>query len=142
MQVTMPTSVCESREILPSMQSLSKYRAACLVVLLATAASGQWDRFRGPNGTGVSADSARLPAEFGPGKNLIWRRELPPGHSSPVIAGGRIYLTAVEHDRLYTICLEADTGRILWKQEAPRSRREKLHALNNPASPTPVSDGE
>jgi outer membrane protein assembly factor BamB len=117
-------------------------RIVCLVMLLGGAASGQWDRFRGPNGTGVSAESAGLPAEFGPVKNLIWRRELPPGHSSPVIAAGRIYLTAVEHDRLYTICLEADGGRILWREEAPRSRREKLHALNNPASPTPVSDGE
>lgn len=67
---------------------------------------------------------------------------MPPGHSSPIIARGRIYLTAVEGDRLYTLCLEAGSGRILWKQEAPRSRREKLHALNNAASPTPVADDE
>jgi outer membrane protein assembly factor BamB len=116
-------------------------RIVCLVVLLAGAAWGQWDRFRGPNGTGV-LESPGLPAEFGGKKSLIWRRELPPGHSSPVIADGRIYLTAVEHDRLYTFCLEMDGGLVLWKQEAPRLRREKLHALNNPASPTPVTDGE
>src|SRR5260370_311215 len=117
-------------------------RIVCVVMLLGGAAWGQWDRFRGPNGTGVSAESAGLPAEFGGVKKLIRRRELPTGHSSRVIAGGRIYLTAVEHDRLYTFCLETDSGRILWSQEAPRSRREKLHALNNPASPTPVTDGE
>lgn len=111
------------------------------IVLLGGVAWGQWERFRGPNGTGVS-DSAGLPAEFGPGKNLLWRRELPPGHSSPVISAGRIYLTAVERDRLFTFCLEATGGRILWKQEAPRPRREKLHSLNNPASPTPVTDGD
>src|SRR2546423_2981437 len=105
-------------------------RIICLVVLLGSAAGGQWDRFRGPNGTGVS-ESAGLPAEFGARRNFIWRRELPPGHSSPVIAGGRIYLTAVEHDRLYTICLETEGGRILWKQQAPRPRQEKLHSLNN-----------
>ena len=116
-------------------------RIVCLVVLLGGAAWGQWDRFRGPNGTGVS-ESAGLPAEFGAGKNLIWRRNCLPGTRRPVIAGGRIYLTAVEHDRLYTFCLEAGSGRILWKREAPRSRREKLHSLNNPASPTPVTDGE
>jgi outer membrane protein assembly factor BamB len=88
------------------------------------------------------SDSAGLPAEFGARKNLIWRRELPPGHSSPVVADGRIYLSAVENDRLYTYCLEAGGGRIQWRQEAPRPRREKLHTLNNPASPTPVTDGE
>ena len=109
--------------------------------VLCCAAWGQWDRFRGPNGTGVS-DGAGLPAEFGAGKNLIWRAELPPGHSSPVIGGGHIYLTAVEHDRLFTLCLEPGTGRTLWKREVPRPRREKLHSLNNPASPTPVTDGE
>ncbi len=116
-------------------------RVVCLVALLSGAAWGQWDRFRGPNGTGVS-ESGGLPAEFGAEKSLIWRREFPPGHSSPVIAGGRLYLTGVEDDRLYTFCLETDSGRVMWKQEAPRPRREKLHSLNNPASPSPVTDGE
>jgi outer membrane protein assembly factor BamB len=116
-------------------------RIACLALLWGGALLGQWDRFRGPNGTGVS-ESAGLPAEFGSGKNLIWRRELPPGHSSPVIAGGRIYLTAAEQNRLYTLGLETGSGRILWKQEVPRPRQEKLHTLNNPASPTPVTDGD
>jgi len=116
-------------------------RIVCLVVLLGGTAWGQWERFRGPDGTGVS-ESAGLPSAFGAGKNLIWRTELPPGHSSPVIAGGRVYLTAVEHDHLYTLCLEQSSGRILWKREAPRPRREKLHSLNSPASPTPVTDGE
>src|SRR5438132_9546684 len=116
-------------------------RILCLMALLGGAAFGQWERFRGPNGTGVS-DSGTLPAEFGPAKNLIWRIELPPGHSSPVIGGGRIYLTGVEHDQLFTYCIEQTSGNILWKREAPRPRREKLHTLNNPASPTPVIDSE
>jgi outer membrane protein assembly factor BamB len=116
-------------------------RIAWVAVLLAGIACGQWDRFRGPNGTGVSPGSG-LPAEFGPRKNLIWRRELPPGHSSPVITGDRIYLTGVEHNRLFTFCLEPGSGRVLWKQEAPRPRQEKLNSLNNPASPTPAADAD
>jgi outer membrane protein assembly factor BamB len=83
-----------------------------------------------------------VPAEFGATKNLIWRTELPPGHSSPVVGGGRIYLTAVEHDKLYTLCMEQASGRTLWKRESPRARHEKLHSLNNPASPTPVIDAD
>ena len=58
------------------------------------------------------------------------------------MAAGRIYLTAVDHGRLFTFCLEQSSGRILWKQEAPRARQEKLHSLNNPASPTPVTDAD
>ena len=32
-----------------------------------------WPRFRGPNGSGVS-ESRDLPVEFGPSKNLAWRK--------------------------------------------------------------------
>jgi outer membrane protein assembly factor BamB len=116
-------------------------RIVCLILLLSGTAWAQWDRFRGPNGTGV-AETTALPAEFGAANNLIWRQELPPGHSSPIVVGERIYLTAVERGRLYTLCLEANSGRVVWKQEAPRPRQEKLHNLNNPASPTPVADDE
>src|SRR5215472_2750873 len=114
-------------------------RLVCLLLLLSGAASSQWERFRGPNGTGVS-DTSGLPSEFGPAKNLVWRLDLPPGHSSPVVAGGRIYVTAVEREQLYTFCVEQASGRVLWKRDAPRPRHEKLHSLNNPASPTPAGD--
>jgi outer membrane protein assembly factor BamB len=116
-------------------------RTGPILLLLAATASGQWDRFRGPNGTGVS-EAGALPAEFSARKNLVWRIEVPPGHSSPIVSAGRIYLTAVEHERLYTLSLDRASGRIVWKREAPRPRREKLHSLNNPASPTPVADGD
>ena len=45
---------------------------------------GQWERFRGPNGSGV-LESGDVPAEFGPDRNLVWKTALPPGHSSPVV---------------------------------------------------------
>jgi outer membrane protein assembly factor BamB len=102
---------------------------------------GQWERFRGPNGTGVS-ETDGLPAEFGTDKNLIWRTVIPPGHSSPIISRGRILLTAVENEVLYTLALDAKSGKIVWRSQAPRTRREKLHKLNHPASPTPVIDGD
>ena len=78
-----------------------------LVVLMAlslasTAADGPdpeaWSRFRGPNGSGVST-STRLPTEFGPDKNVIWKVALPFGHSSPALTRDRIFLTAARSDR-------------------------------------------
>src|SRR5258705_4704692 len=62
---------------------------------LKTAVAQDWTQFRGPNGSGVSA-STRLPVEFGPKKNVIWKAPLPPGHSSPVLTRDRIFVTA--HD--------------------------------------------
>jgi outer membrane protein assembly factor BamB len=100
----------------------------------------EWLRFRGPNGTGV-AETRALPAEFGPAKNLLWKAPLPFGRSSPIAAGNRIFLTASEGDRLITLCLDAVSGKLLWRREATRARHMAIYKGNDPASPTPVSDG-
>src|SRR2546421_5742911 len=112
-----------------------------LALLIATAAiAADWPQFRGPNGLGVSADK-NLPVQFGPQKNVAWKTELPPGHSSPILAGSRIFVTAYEGQKLLTIALDRSTGKILWKREAPRPRQEYMQQTNSPASGSPVSDG-
>ncbi len=111
-----------------------------LFAYLPLAPCGDWPQFRGPEGTGVSADRG-LPVEVGPQKNVIWKTALPPGHSSPILAGPRIFFTAHEGDKLFTICLDRATGKIQWRREAPRPRMEDMQKTNGPASPTPVSDG-
>lgn len=103
-----------------------------------------WTQFRGPNGSGVSA-SHNLPTEFGPKKNVRWKAELPPGHSSPVLTSNRIFITAhtkeKESYKLLVICLDRPTGKILWQREVPRSLQGRLQNVNGPASPSPVTDG-
>jgi len=112
--------------------------ASCFVVSLAAA---DWDRFRGPNGSGLQQESP-LPAEFGPARNVAWKIALPPGHSSPVLAGGRIYLTAFENEKLITYCLSQKDGEIVWRREIARTRKEEYDKRNGPASSTPVWDGK
>jgi outer membrane protein assembly factor BamB len=113
-----------------------------LGVLMAFAAvAADWPQFRGPNGFGVSTDR-NLPVEFGPGKNVVWKTEIPPGHSSPVVAGSRIFVTAYERERLFTIALDRESGKVFWRREAPRPRREFMQEVNTPASGSPVSDGQ
>jgi outer membrane protein assembly factor BamB len=114
---------------------------ACITAVTISALFGQWERFRGPNGDGVS-DTRGLPSEFGPDKNLLWRTAMPPGHSSPIISRGRVFVTASQNDELYTLALDTRSGKILWRKRAPRDRCERLHTLNHPASPTPAADGE
>ena len=112
--------------------------ATLLCALAAWAAD--WAQFRGPNASGV-ANETGLPVEFGPQKNVIWETALPPGHSSPVLSEDRVFLTAFDDKKLFVFCLDGATGRILWRREAPRGRVQKLHDSNNPASPSPVTDG-
>lgn len=118
------------------------YRFFTLAAAAAMTLQGEdWLQFRGPNSSGVS-HNANLPVEFGPSKNVEWKTALPPGHSSPVLAGDRIFLTAFEGEKLQTICLDRKTGKVLWRREAPRPRQQELHKSNSPASPSPVSDGK
>ena len=86
-----------------------------------TADPGGWSRFRGPNGSGIST-STRLPTEFDPTRNVVWKTALPFGHSSPALTRDRIFLTAVRADRLVTICLDRRTGSVLWARAGPRPR--------------------
>lgn len=108
---------------------------------LSFSQQNNWPMFRGPNGSGVSS-TTRLPAELAPYKNVIWRVDLPLGFSSPVLTEKYILVTSIENEKLYTICLLRKNGKTVWKKEAPRPRKEKLDNRNNPASPSPVTDGK
>src|ERR1051325_358989 len=108
--------------------------------LTVAATSDEWSQFRGPNGTGVS-ETKGLPTEFGPTKNVVWKTELPAGHSSPGLTSDRIFVTAHTKEKLFVICLDRQTGKILWQREVPRNRDGRLQNPNSPASPSPVTDG-
>lgn len=83
-----------------------------LYPLLAFALLGaDWPQFRGPNASGLCT-CGRFPTEFGPNKNVVWKTEVPPGNSSPILAGDRIFLTASQGDDLITMCLSRLTGEV------------------------------
>jgi outer membrane protein assembly factor BamB len=107
----------------------------------AAAATNHWLQFRGPNGTGV-AEGSTLPAQFGAKKNLAWKASVPFGRSSPVVTADRVFLTASEGDKLVTLALDRKTGKLLWRRDVQRSRHTPIYKANDPASPTPVSDGK
>jgi outer membrane protein assembly factor BamB len=111
--------------------------ASVLAVSLTAAGAPDWSRFRGPNGSGISA-AKDVPTEFGPEKNLLWRLALPQGHSSPILLGDRIYVTGLRADTLVTIAIDRATGRQLWERPAPQVKTTVVDKRNNPASPSPA----
>ncbi|MBI3653786.1 MAG: PQQ-binding-like beta-propeller repeat protein [Acidobacteria bacterium] len=100
-----------------------------------------WSRFRGPNGSGV-AEADSLPVEFGPKQNVVWKAVVASGNSSPVLAGDRIFLTAYADQQLLVLCLDRKTGKTLWQKSIGKQRSERRTVRNDPASPTPVTDGK
>jgi outer membrane protein assembly factor BamB len=62
-----------------------------------------------------------------------------------VLTRDRIFITAFTKEKdthkLFVICLDRQTGKILWQREVPRNRDGRLQNPNSPASPSPVTDG-
>src|SRR5918999_4701547 len=73
--------------------SLYVVAVVCAASTVPLAARENWPQWRGPAGQGVSTETT-VPTEWAPGKNIVWKTELPGGgHSSPVVWGNRIFLT-------------------------------------------------
>lgn len=117
--------------------------ATVLVTATVQAADGQlvWPQFRGPGGSGV-AEGQKPPVELGPEKNVRWKVAVPPGLSSPIVAGDLLVLTAFEDGQLYTIAYRRDDGSEAWRAHAPAGAIEPYHKTEaSPAASTPVTDG-
>jgi len=113
-----------------------------LALTLPVRAESNWPQFRGPDGLSVAPDHVDAPTEFGPDKNVLWKTPLAPGHSSPILWGGRIFLTAFEGGKLFAISLDRASGRIVWSKEVAVEKVEQVHRISSPAAPTPCTDGE
>ncbi len=130
--------------------SLYRFFSPCvLAVILAFWLAGlsgrpaggqEWTRFRGPNGSG-ECQAAGIPATW-TDKDYKWRVKLPgSGHSSPVVWGDRLYVTAANPADATRIvcCLDAADGATVWQRTFP-SKLHRINDLNSFASSTPVVD--
>jgi outer membrane protein assembly factor BamB len=138
----MPLGNPRNASNLCGMKNLFTALVALIIIsfAIAIARAEDWTQFRGPNGSGVST-SKDVPDTFGPTKNVVWKTELPAGHSSPVLTRDRIFVTAHTKEKLLVIGLDRQTGKILWQREVPRAHAGRLQNVNGPASPSPVTDG-
>src|SRR5688572_32455733 len=64
------------------------------IFAVAELGAENWPQWRGPGGQGVSTEQA-LPTEWQPDRHIAWKVALPPGPSSPIVWGDRLFLTAV-----------------------------------------------
>jgi hypothetical protein len=138
-----------------------------LAAALPVSDEAAWPQWRGPDGTGASAD-ATPPVTWSEEEHVRWKAPLPgKGHSSPIVWGDRVFLTAAApfgeafeprpdtapgaHDfvpvthrhRYMALCFSREDGELLWE----RTLREAIpheggHDTGSYASASPVTDGE
>lgn len=100
---------------------------------------GQWNRFRGPNGNGVS--NVQFPTQFQP-SDFSWSQKLAGlGNGSPVIWGSRVFVQSADVDSAerFLQCLDLETGKEIWRKSFT-GRKEKIHGWGSFASSTPAVD--
>lgn len=134
--------VIATRQVWLAHRLASIVLAGLFVAIQHVSVDAEWPQFRGVNSAGKATQS--VPVEFGPGRNELWSVPLDSGHSSPCIAGGRIFLTTyqAESSKLFVVCLNQSDGKTLWSREVPTTEIEKGHPSFNPASSSPTTDGE
>ena len=112
--------------------------------LISSNASAEsiWPQFRGPNMNGI-APSQTIPKDFSTNNELIWKIPTPTGHSSPSIWRNKIFITGHNKKNFKFICLNRNTGEILWEHERPISKiRIYDHVAGDPSNSTPASNGD
>lgn len=129
-------------------------RVIPVLVAVATAASslpahagqdsarGSWSQWRGPDRTGVA--SVELPADWHASLQPRWRAEVGIGHSSPIVAGERVFQFGRVDDREVLHALELESGRVLWRggHDVPYTMNPAARGHGKGPKSTPVySDG-
>jgi outer membrane protein assembly factor BamB len=120
---------------------------AIVTALPILSPAADWPQFRGPDGQGNSA-AKNLPVEWSETKNVTWKTPLPGlGWSSPVLVNGKIILTTAVPEggglSLRVLCVNAQSGKILWSTGVFTEEEGKapaIHNKNSHASPTVVVD--
>jgi outer membrane protein assembly factor BamB len=130
-------------------------------------AQNNWPQFRGADAMGF-VPGVKLADHWSTTENVAWKTDLPGrGWSSPIVWGDKIFVTTCVNSGqteeikkgLYfggerpkpsedphawkVICLDLNTGSIVWEQTAHEGvPKSPIHLKNSYASETPVTDGE
>ncbi|HSI33421.1 MAG TPA: PQQ-binding-like beta-propeller repeat protein [Tepidisphaeraceae bacterium] len=103
----------------------------------------EWPQFLGPARDGKYAGDATALAATWPagGPKVVWERKAGRGWSSPVVAGGRVFVFHREGDAEVLECLEAGTGKAVWRAEHPTAYQDKFDFDDGPRATPAVSGG-
>jgi outer membrane protein assembly factor BamB len=129
-----------------TVRGLATLAAGVALTVIGLQAGADWPQFRGPDGQGVS-DEEGLPVQWGEAQGVAWKVPVAGlGWSSPVVAGGRVWLTTSSGNRdasLRLLAFDVATGRQVLNAEVFRvPNAQLLNAKNSLASPTPIVDGD
>lgn len=117
-----------------------------IVVLLFVVTSGakaqDWTQWRGPARDG-SVVSKYAPATWPPSLKQTWRVEIGEGYSSPVVAGGKVFVHGRRDPEEIVASINLADGKLLWQQKYQAEFKKNQYAVEMAKGPnaTPLVVG-
>src|SRR5262249_24959169 len=122
-----------------------RYFRIVTCALLALVAAGpvsvaqDWPQWRGPGRNGI-VSSFTAHGAWAEKLKTVWKVQAGIGHSSPVVAGNRVYLLSRQQESEVASCLDIDSGKVLWRDSYPIAYEMNPAAVTHGKGPksTPV----
>ena len=106
------------------------------------AGESDWPQFLGPMRNGVYGGPAISGSWPASGPSILWRKPVGEGFSGIVVRAGRLILFHRLQDRERVECLQAETGRPLWKYDYPTNYRDDFGFDGGPRATPSIWEGK
>ncbi len=112
-----------------------------VAVVAVVSLAADWPQWRGVHRDGT-LEGVQLPSQLPEKLNRRWTVRVGLGHSSPVLAGGRLFVFAREGDQEMVYSLDPASGKMVWKQSYAAPYRVNSAAEGHGPGPksTPVAE--
>ena len=112
-----------------------------LVLCTALASAQDWPQWRGPSRTGAAVGFTP-PAAWPDRPKQIWKVQAGEGHSSPIVAAGRVFLYSRMSEQEAVSARDVATGKEIWRAAYDAPYRMNSAATSHGKGPksTPVHD--
>jgi outer membrane protein assembly factor BamB len=103
--------------------------------------AADWPQFLGPNRNCTSSETGLLATWPQEGPPKVWEKQVGEGYSGPVVAGDRLILFHRLAKSEVVECLDAATGKPIWKFDYPTAYEDDYGKGNGPRA-TPAIAGD
>jgi len=111
-----------------------------LLVAVPWTFAADWPAWRGPHRNGISEERLARPPWPAGGPRVVWKTNVGTGCATVSIASGRLYAAGNRRDTDIIWCLDAATGKELWRHEYPEPLAAGLY--EGGVNSTPTVDGD
>ena len=124
------------------MRSSNLFSLALVAVWATTTSSSakDWPQWRGPDRNGISSETNWTGQWLSTGPTISWRARVGLGFSSFVVAEGRALTVGHADEKDTVFCLDASTGKMLWKYSYPSELGDSSFDGGTTGTPTIDSD--